>query len=58
MLFEATITFVEADGGTLITMRSLFLTKEARDLVVEKFGAIEGGKQTLARLEEYVKRIH
>lgn len=57
VMFEATITFVETDGATLITMRSLFLTKEARDLVVEKFGAIEGGEQTLARLEEYVKRI-
>ena len=56
MMFEATITFVETDGGTLITMRSLFLTKEARDLVVEKFGAIEGGKQTLARLDEYLQQ--
>lgn len=33
VLFEATITFVETNGGTLITMRSLFLTKEARDPV-------------------------
>ena len=57
VMFEATITFVETDGATLITMRSLFLTKEARDLVVEKFGAIEGGEQTLARLDEYVKGI-
>jgi uncharacterized protein YndB with AHSA1/START domain len=52
--FEATITFEETDGGTLITMRSIFPTKEARDLVVEKYGAIEGGRQTLARLEEYL----
>lgn len=58
VMFEATITFVETDGGTLITMRSLFLTKEARDLVVEKFGAIEGGKQTLARLDEYLRAHH
>ena len=52
---EATITFEETPGGTLITMRSIFPTKEARDFVVEKFGAIEGGKQTLARLEDYLR---
>lgn len=54
-LFEATVTFEEADGGTLVTLRSIFPTKEARDMVVEKFGAIEGGEQTLARLDEYLK---
>ena len=54
VMFEATITFVEAGEGTLVTMRSLFLSKEMRDLVVEKFGAIEGGQQTLARLDEYL----
>ena len=54
VMFEATITFIENDGGTLVTMRSLFLTKEARDLVVEKYGAIEGGHQTLARLDAYL----
>lgn len=53
-LFEATITFAETEEGTLITMRSLFPSKEARDRVVEKFGAIEGGKQTLVRLDEYL----
>ena len=54
MMFEATITFVETGGGTLVTMRSIFPSKEARDLVVEKYGAIEGGNQTLARLDEYL----
>lgn len=53
-LFEATITFIETEGGTLITLRNLFPTKETRDMVVEKFGAIEGGNQTLARLSAYL----
>ena len=53
-LFEATITFTETDAGTLITLRNLFPTKEARDMVVEKFGAVEGGNQTLARLDAYL----
>ncbi len=35
-------------------MRSTFPTKEARDFVVKEFGAIEGGKQTLARLADYL----
>lgn len=52
--FAAVITFEEVPDGTLITLHSVFPTKEARDLVVEKYGAIEGGKQTLARLDEYL----
>ena len=56
--FHATITFEEQGEKTLITMKSLFLTKKQRDHVVEKYGAIEGGKQHLASLEEYVKLIN
>jgi uncharacterized protein YndB with AHSA1/START domain len=53
--FRATITFEEHGGGrTKVTMRSVFPTKEARDLVVEKYGAIEGGNQTLDRLGEHL----
>lgn len=55
ILFESTITLQETSGGTLITLRHLFPSKEARDEVVEKFGAIEGGKQHLAKLEIYIK---
>lgn len=53
-MFEGSLTFAEVEGGTLITMHTVFPTKAARDLVIEKHGAIEGGKQTLARLDEYV----
>lgn len=56
-LFEAVITFEETDGGTLVTMRSIFPNKEARDLVVKNYGAIEGGKQTLARLDDYLASL-
>jgi len=52
--FEQTVTFVERDGGTEVTMRALFRTKARRDEVVERYGAIEGGKQTLGRLRGYV----
>jgi uncharacterized protein YndB with AHSA1/START domain len=56
-MFEATITYAETEGGTLVTLRNLFPTKEARDLVVEKFGAIEGGRQTLAKLDGYTRSL-
>lgn len=53
--FETTITLEEKDGGTLLTMRQLHPSKERRDEVVEKYHAIEGGKQHLAKLEAYVR---
>ena len=53
--FEASITLQETDGGTLITLRQLYPNKEFRDDVVEKYGAVEGGKQHLAKLEAYLK---
>lgn len=51
--FEVTVTFAAQAGKTLLTMRSCFVTAEARAKVVE-FGAIEGGLQTLARLAEHL----
>jgi uncharacterized protein YndB with AHSA1/START domain len=55
--FQATITFEEQEGKTFITMKSVFHSKEERDYVVKEHGAIEGGKQTLGRLAEYVSKI-
>lgn len=55
MWFESTITLQEIGNSTLITLRHLFPSKESRDEVVEKSGAIEGGKQHLAKLEAYIK---
>lgn len=54
--FETTITLAEAAGGTLIRLRQLYETKAFRDEVVSKYGAIEGGKQHLAKLEAYVRQ--
>ena len=38
-------------------MRAVFKTKAMRDEVVERFGAIEGGKQTLGRLAGYIATL-
>jgi uncharacterized protein YndB with AHSA1/START domain len=50
--FNVVVTFAEENGKTRVTMRSLFKSAEIRRKVVETFGAIEGMKQTLARLGE------
>jgi uncharacterized protein YndB with AHSA1/START domain len=52
--FETTITFEAQGRKTLLTMRSLFESPSVMNRVVEKYGAVEGGKQHLARLAEFV----
>jgi uncharacterized protein YndB with AHSA1/START domain len=54
--FHVTVTFQAQEGKTLLTMRSLFATAQERDEVVTKYGALEGGKQTLERLAEFVQQ--
>ena len=52
--FEASWTFEDLGGKTRVTIRSVFPTKEAREHVVKEYRAIEGGHQTLGRLEEFL----
>lgn len=55
--FRVTVTFEDQEGGkTLLTMRSVFPTAEALAEVL-KFGAVEGGRQTLDRLAEYLTTL-
>ena len=51
---EKTTTFEDVAGGTLVTMRAVFDSAEARDQNVREYGSIEGGKQTLERLADYL----
>ncbi|WP_026926994.1 SRPBCC family protein [Granulicoccus phenolivorans] len=52
--FESILTF-EPDGQTTrIQLRTVFPTTQLRDEAVEKYGAIEGGRQTLGNLAAYV----
>ena len=55
--FLSAVTLVSRGGATEITLRSVFKTKEQRDEVVERYHAIEGGKQTLGRLAAYVATL-
>ena len=50
-----TWTFDVVEGNkTRLTIRQLYPSAEARDLIVREYGAIEGAKQTLARLAEHL----
>lgn len=52
--FEVTVTFEEEGSNTRLTMRSLFKTAEFRNFVIEKYGAIERGNETITHLEKYL----
>ncbi|MFO0943463.1 MAG: SRPBCC family protein [Pirellulales bacterium] len=57
--FRSEVTFEQAPDGkqTMVTMRSIFPSAKARDFVISNFGALEGGKQHLASLEDYVEQV-
>ena len=55
--FEVTVNFIAKGNTTELIMKMVFKTKEVRDEVVEKYGAIEGNKQTMDKLEEYLHRF-
>lgn len=48
-----TVTFVERDGGTLVTMRELFPTKEALE-AARASGAYDGLPETFDQLDELI----
>jgi uncharacterized protein YndB with AHSA1/START domain len=52
--FQVTVTFEEQGGKTKVDMRMVFPSANARDYVIETYGAVEGLIQTLGRLEEYL----
>jgi uncharacterized protein YndB with AHSA1/START domain len=56
-MFEAIWTFEAVAAQTKVTIHLLFPNAQARNMAVEKIGAIEGGNQTLARLANYVIKI-
>ena len=55
--FESVLAFEPAGDETRIVMRTVFLTKELRNVAVEKYHAIEGGEQTLRNLAAYVTEV-
>jgi uncharacterized protein YndB with AHSA1/START domain len=55
--FRATVTFMEFAGQTHVNMISVFPDIAILDKVVKEHGAIEGGKQHLKRLAEYLAKL-
>jgi uncharacterized protein YndB with AHSA1/START domain len=55
--FLSTVTLVDHGPASEVVLRSLFNSKAQRDEVVERYGAVEGGRQTLGRLATYVAAI-
>jgi uncharacterized protein YndB with AHSA1/START domain len=54
--FKAVITFEEKNGKTLVAMRLICRSPEQLE-EFRKFGAFEGGEQTLARLSAYLATV-
>ena len=55
--FETVLTFTSEGGATRLEMRTVFPTRELRDEAVEKYHAVEGGRQTLGSLAAYVTAL-
>jgi len=55
--FQATWTFEAQGDKTKLTLRMVFPSAADRDRVVKVYGAIEGGNQTLGRLERHLPMV-
>lgn len=55
--FASVLTFTADGAATRIEMRNVFPTKEMRDEAVERYHAIDGGRQTLSELAAYVTEV-
>jgi uncharacterized protein YndB with AHSA1/START domain len=55
--FKSVSTFDVEGNQTRVTIKHMFPTADERNEVVLKYGAIEGGKQHLARLAELLTQI-
>ena len=53
--FHVTVNFEKQGNKTKLTMRSLFESEEELMRVIKEYGAKEGMKQTVDRLEEYLE---
>lgn len=55
--FIVSVSFEDIEGKTLLTMKSTFKSKAIIDELNRRVNAIEGGKQTLNRLENYLETL-
>jgi uncharacterized protein YndB with AHSA1/START domain len=55
--FNTTVTFEAKGERTLLTMRAVFPSEEALQHVIKEFHALEGGKQHLGNLADYLQKM-
>lgn len=55
MHMHATVTFQAEAGGTRVTLKMVVATAAIRETLIREVNALEGGKQTLGRLAEWVE---
>ena len=55
--FQATAIFEALGNKTRLSVEMLFESAEQLDQVIKTFGAVEGLKQTLGRLEEKLTKV-
>lgn len=55
--FDVTLDFEDLGGRTRLRMTMEFASAEARQHVVDRAGAIDGARQTMARLEAYLETM-
>ena len=51
---QTIVTFADRGGKTELTLRLVFDSNEVRDTIIKTYGALEGGKQTVNRLADYL----
>lgn len=55
--FRTFVRFSNEGGKTRISMKGVFRTVEYKKMVVEKYGALEGQQQHMARMEAYIAKV-
>lgn len=55
--FTVNVSFEEANGKTLLTMTSIFKSQQILDELNKQVKAVEGGTQTLNKMEAYLERF-
>jgi uncharacterized protein YndB with AHSA1/START domain len=54
---QTTVTFAARGGKTDLTLRMVFDSTAVRDHVIRTYHAVEGGKQTVGRLADYLATL-
>ena len=55
--FTVVVTFVAVDGGTRLSIHMTFPGVDAMRTAVERYGVLDGGTQTLERIEAYLRGV-